>query len=402
MYGGYMGKMIEHKLYWLELDVGGKTLKVQADTGSSDLVVLSELMCARESMVTDAEGKLNKFEKSVCSPHGANHGIVLYDPMPSGTPTPHNLRGASAVEDGYGDGSCVVSAVFTDTVSLKTTTHTGKSAAAHAAVVVHDVAVGAVYSSSDGFVDNGISGIVGFASTSLSSMYAQAKKNLPLFDQMLADSHGAMADQFAMCFNADGQSGGKLVLGGGATHDMKYVPFTFDGETRGKYTLSMTDPNGKPYFNGAVSAQHSYYAILDSGTTGIVLPPRLYDEVQMAVCEADLLLGTGLCDDPFTPTLSKAGVVAEEDLASLPTLVFNLSPEISITVTPAQYLPAIPVSMLPKRLGKLDGVRVNTLMRGDGAKELILGDAALVGHKVLFDRANMRAGIAATKDCSEY
>ena len=427
LYGGYQGPMFVYNLYWIEIMVGGSLLKVQVDTGSSDLVVLSDLMCERAENAATGQDLLNAFEKSVCDSKGANHDMPLYNPAHSGVPTTNSSGHDISVADTYGDGAGANTTVFRDTLSLldSETNNTHE-----ALMTIPNVGVGAAYASSAGFAANGISGIVGLAAKTASNMY-RAESILPVFDQIVADSQGTMADKFTLCFSADGQSGGKLVLGGGATPDMAYVPFTFNGSFRaGVYsvpgvTLSMVAPglnatNSPAAANleappetkavqlssaaeknepGSAPQQTYYDGILDSGTTGIVLPPSLFDQFERAVCNADALLGTQLCNTTSSSFNSvPLAVVTEQELVSLPTLVFTLSPEVTITIPPAQYLPSVPASILS---GRLENVRSNVVSRGS-ANELILGDAALVGHKILFDRANMQAGIAATVDCSEY
>ena len=436
MYGGYQGPMFVHNLYWIEVMVGGSLLKVQVDTGSSDLAVLSDLMCdvARENPKNATTGKslINAFERSVCDPRGANHDMPLYNPLFSGVPTNKTVHDIY-VGDSYGDGSGADTVVFLDTLSLLD--YEGNNTY-EALVTIPNVGVGAAFASTPGFEDQGISGIVGLAAKSASNMYI-VEGILPVFDQIVADSQGTMADQFTLCFNADGQSGGKLVMGGGATPDMEYAPFTFNGSfLAGVYsvpgvTLSILAPDNTANNSaaaavaaalegeeatinmgtksaqltsaaenepGSVPQQTYYEAILDSGTTGVVLPPFLFNEFERAVCDADAMLGTQLCNaTSLSFNRIPFGVITEQDLASFPTIVINLSPEIGFTIPPAQYLASFPATAL----GNMKNVRSNVVSRGR-AHELILGDAALVGQKVLFDRANMQVGIAATVDCSEY
>ena len=57
-------------------------------------------------------------------------------------------------------------------------------------------------------------------------MYNDGAGPLPLFDQMYAERPGVFRNEFAICFNKDGESGGKIVFGGGSeTPGMEYIDY---------------------------------------------------------------------------------------------------------------------------------------------------------------------------------
>ena len=218
--GGYQGQYATTAMYWVELGVGdSQTFKVQLDTGSSDLVLISE----RTSTLGIAN---STYEMSFCEK--GSESTPLYNPDLTGTATPAAVNGSGFwVAPKYGGDA--LSDMFTsatglaywDDVSLGMFSVTGAS-------------VGALFGFTEEYGRNGISGVLGLAYKDISRMYTLFGES-PVFDLIVDASEGAVNDQFGLCLSADGESDGKMILGAGETPGMKYAPY--DPKVAGRYDV---------------------------------------------------------------------------------------------------------------------------------------------------------------------
>lgn len=388
--------------YYSVIELGGKKIRVQIDTGSSTLAVpmtgcksciakasryeVDETKGARAISCTDPECASDRCTVNcpVCSPHGACCSAER--PKQCG----FSLR--------YADGSAASGSLVTDEVQW--------------GGLRSNITFGGILSNSPNFERPEVDGILGMAFKSLACNPSCFD---PPFDVFVKEGH--VENIFSICMTS---KGGKLMLGGFtpsvARTPVQYVPLYLSEPAR-YYRVHLT--GALQIGSEQVTMPNFRSAIVDTGTTLIVTSTRTFASIrehfQRKYCEVPELCGedswfqSGMC-----VSLSK------EDLARLPTLTIQLgkgggadgeasggttggkagadsggSGSVNLELRPEDY-------MLEYRRGPKT-YRCVGIMGMDGLGGMVvLGNTLMQKYITVYDRENGRLGFAeAAPNCGD-
>lgn len=196
---------------------------------------------------------------------------------------------------------------------------------------------------------------------------------------------------FTMCVNAHG---GTLVLGA-AEQSLATEPFAF---------IAMLDMPRSPHFlvpalgRGMVGSRHVDMpevaaAVWSSATTSIAMGKVTFLTIMEALM-SDYCDIPGLCSMSswFRPRVCHH--LEDEHLQAMPSLTFQLSDDISITLDPDDYL--LPYKKIDGKLFRCVAIIVTDVLSKRNVG-LLLGSIVMKKYAVAFDRANRRIGIAKAK-----
>lgn len=202
---------------------------------------------------------------------------------------------------------------------------------------------------------------------------------------------GLIDDVFSMCL---GESGGRLVLGGVgeeyAGGAFIYTPII--AETY--YVVNMSDLTvGGKSIGLPPAVYNDGDAIVDSGSTDMVLPNKAYTKLVdtlKASCKAGSALA-GLCGEPAKQTIFDGYCFAlnASEIAAWPTIEVSLGGGVVLSIPSTIYLTG--------NCGGSSGyftIGIDAGADGDGT---ILGDVVMKPYTVVFDRAAKRVGFAPSK-----
>lgn len=405
MFGGYQKNASVACMYFANFTVGGQpNMTVQLDTGSSEFFLITS-QCIAAGNCGDVQHPFNANNNS-CKP-------IANDNVPYWT--------------SYGDGSNVTAIACLTNLSFS---ENGP---------LFPVILGAAIASSPNFnpYSVGVTGIMGLSSTiqqEIDTAIGEIQMETP-----------QMYKTFAMCFAADGSSGGKFMLGVDAAvakQFMQVVPYTpmvglysvnvpqIDIIVNHRDNNSVAAEEVLTYINDNQVDPHDlasatlderkarFLPVVDSGTAELVIPLQAFELFEKQVCIVDQTYNTGLCNSTtmtLVPGENFVRVIPEDIMAFFPTIVINIGGTNSndlknnsmakLTVTPQMYLPimfpngpeAEPAMMMfvaamPKSYPTLP----------NGVPQMIIGDAALAGSTVLFNKKDSTLAFASTVDCSEW
>lgn len=355
--------------YFSIIEIGGKHIRVQIDTGSSTLAVpmkgctscinkvnryaveesakaysisCDSLECAADRCTTNCP---------VCSSRGACCSTA--EPMVCG----FSLR--------YADGSAASGSVLRDEMTW------GRLKA--------NVTFGGILKNSPNFERPEVDGILGMAFKSLACNPSCFD---PPFDAFV--KQGLVHDVFSICMT---NTGGKLMLGGYDSSVSKtrveYVRLTHSGQER-YYRVALDGKLGVG--DESVVMPDFRTAIVDTGTTLIVTSTRTFaaikQELQRRYCNVPELCGTdswfqsGMCVN-----------LAEDDLKLMPSLTFTMSNDVKLKLRPDDY-------MLSYRRGRRQ-YRCVGIMGMDGLGGMVvLGNTLMQRYVTVYDRRKDRIGFA--------
>ena len=359
--------------YFSVIEIGGKKIRVQIDTGSSTLAVPMKgcTSCIKRSNTYSigesrhgsfvkcgsAECEANRCSSSckVCSARGA----CCSSERPS-------LCGFSLR---YADGSTLSGAVVRDVMRW------GKLST--------NVTFGGILRNSASFERAEVDGILGMAYRTLACNPSCFD---PPFDAFVRN--GLVEDVFSICMTG---TGGKLMLGGFdarvARGRVRYVDMAHAGAER-YYQVSL---GGRVDIGGReVSMPNFRTAIVDTGTTLIVTSTRTFDALKQALqerycmvaelCGADSWFQSGMCVG-----------LSRRDLALLPDITLTVGGSMELRLRPEDY-------MLSYKRGART-YRCVGVMGMDGLGGMVvLGNTLMQRYVTVYDRGRGRIGFAEAAD----
>jgi len=266
----------------------------------------------------------------------------------------------------YADESGFSAQLYTDSVALDSS-----------GTLSTPATIGGIYKKRKGeFEPTAVDGIVGFAYQTLAS----SGEPTP-FEAWV--SAGKLANIFSMCLT---DTGGSIVLGGGtATAIATAVSYTpLLEETY--YVVDMLDLE----INGVgLGLNKSVYnrggAIVDSGTTDLILPKTAYDALVSklkANCTSASL--PGLCGEESGKTIFDGYCfeLTSADITEWPVLQVALD-GVTLAIPPSAYI---------RTSGCDSGQYSSSVEYGSDGDGTILGDVFMKAYTVIFDRENKRVG----------
>ena len=393
-------------LYWATIEIGHsnnnlspQTFKVQVDTGSSSLWVMSQYCIDKQQCTTaDNDSYYNAALSSTSSPILCNSNQCSSDVSEASCVGSNGLQGIfqsskccsfdmpqdCGFNVQYGGGTKARGSLVSDVISLHGIHSTVSNLANNAAEVSCEIVFGQVTEETD-FTANDIDGILGLAYSSLDCTPSCVE---PLFDTLFLNGKVPM-NVISMCF---GESTGVLVLGEAAPDlhvgEIVYTPITSENF----YSVTVLDiklnedsivPNGGndagSSNSGIYNSNEGYHAIVDSGTTFLLLRSSLYNSLITAFkTQYPQLVGSGLMFNSenclATPPSSEWPVLEiylnGATMSIPPSLYFYLQNEVSY---------CFGIHPLPPAISDID---------------IILGDTILRGYHTILDRENDRIGFA--------
>lgn len=319
--------------YTANIVYGGQTYVVQLDTGSSDFVLAST--ACTNCLTSQKQYPLT----------GINTGC--------------------SASTKYGSGSTSYN-VYLDSATLAGASSTGQN-----------IAVGAMTSESGSFRTPTSDGLLGLAYPQISEIYQKCGK-LPVTDELVQT--GVIQNAFGLCFKID-QSGGIFALGCAQVEGLTFTPI----KQTGYYTVTVTSV---AYGDQQFVPEPSFQPILDSGTTLLIIPNAIYNDIVPLVCQQLATLG-------YDSTCN--GNVLGQNVFTMTQSDVNSFPNITITMTNNAQLVVSPLSYWVKLGGGNEGSYQFGLQ--GSSSEFIIGDVALQGHYLFFDKGNYQVGILVAQDC---
>lgn len=359
--------------YFSIIEIGGKKIRVQIDTGSSTLAVPMK-------GCTSCINKVNRYSVDD-SPRALTISCDSYecasDRCTTNCPV-CSRRGACCSTERpsecgfslrYADGSAASGSVVRDEMRW------GKLRA--------NVTFGGILRNSPNFERPEVDGILGMAFKSLACNPSCFD---PPFDAFV--KHGLVNDVFSICMTS---TGGKLMLGGYdrlvSKGRVQYVQLTHSGAER-YYRVSLDGQLG--IGDESVTMPDFRTAIVDTGTTLIVTSTRTFatikEELQRRYCEVPELCGpdswfqSGMCVN-----------LADEDLALMPSFTFTVGGNVKLTLRAHDY-------MLSYKRGRRH-YRCVGIMGMDGLGGMVvLGNTLMQRYVTVYDRRKGRIGFAEAAD----
>lgn len=363
--------------YYTKIEIGGQSVRVQVDTGSSTLA-LPMAECAtclradlRYNIRLSGAGRWVSCTNSLCradmcAAHKCEHCSARDACCSNKNPA------ACGFQLLYGDKSYARGALVVDELSW--------GANLSAAVVF-----GGILDDSPHFERKSVDGILGMAYKALACNPTCVE---PPFQQLVAA--GKVADAFSICV---AESAGKLVLGGFddnlAAAPPSYVPLTL-GEVPSFYSVNVS--NELRIGERTLRLPYFRTAIVDSGTTllvvRVVVFELLTEHLKRHYCHV-----RGICNTLGSWWRPAACVaLPDSELKKMPTLRFLLMPNFVLELRPADYLIPYHGSSQPLRC-----VGIMSMPKMSHDSDVIFGNTVMQRYVTHYDRANKRLGFAIAK-----
>lgn len=353
--------------YFSIIEIGGKKMRVQIDTGSSTLAVPVKgcISCIRKANRYDvresAKGESISCESDICAPNRcvskgcSSKGAYCSSVRPA----------ECGFSLSYADGSAASGSLIRDEVTwggLKS-----------------NMTFGGILKDSPNFENAEVDGILGMAYKSLACNPSCID---PPFDGLVRD--GLVEDVFSICMT---RSGGKLMLGGFdprlARGKVQYVELQHGGAER----YYRVDLGGSIMVgNVVVNLPNFVTAIVDTGTTLIVTSSRTFRALKAYFTE-NFCGATELCGDDSWFQSGMCVSISEADLLSLPSLTLTVGGRLKLVLRPSDYMLSV------DREGKM--FRCLGIMGLDGLGGMVvLGNTVMQRYATVYDRARGRIGFA--------
>lgn len=364
--------------YFSIVEIGGKEMRVQVDTGSSTLAVPMEgcRSCSQQSkrlysLVESTNGRAVSCDSDQCAagrcssscPICSRRGACCSAERPS--ECGFSLR--------YADGSTLSGSLVEDEMVWGT--------------LRCNVTFGGILRNSANFERSEVDGILGMAYRSLACNPSCFD---PPFDALVKKR--LVDDVFSICMTS---TGGRLMLGGYdarvARSKVRYVEMSHFGMER-YYRVSL---GGQMWIGEErVRMPNFRTAIVDTGTTLIVMSTKTFKALRAAfqkrycavaeLCEEDSWFQSGMCVS-----------LSEADMRLLPTLTMEVGGSVRLELRPTDYL------LKYSRGGKT--YRCVGIMGMDGLGGMVvLGNTLMQRYVTVYDRRGGRIGFAeAAERCGE-
>jgi len=357
------GNISSYGEFYATVNIGTPAVSffVQADTGSSDLLVY-------------ANDCIN-----------CNTGVSTYNPSSSsssaivacGSPqfsctvdvcTEVGSQSACGFHDTYGSGASVIGYVAVDKFSI-------------GPVSGFNATFGGIRNSTGNFENVGISGIWGLAYKNLSFWEGDT-----IFDNMVKTS--SMFNGFSMCLT-DNYPSMTLGVDYSANTQFQWTPILLELF----YVVGLNTT-----FLGSTSLGTKVTAIVDSGTTLLVVPTPMFDTIQStltAMCSSSVDL-PGVCN-----LANPAQTLFDGYCFNMNQQQINNFPQFTFTL----FNITSPFSVSILRPVLINGLNYQCLGVGSGGGGLnlvILGDVVMKYNQVAFDRQHKQVGFGPLTSCPGY
>ncbi len=194
----------------------------------------------------------------------------------------------------------------------------------------------------------------------------------PYFDE-LVDQTG-MADSFSMLLCTEGQS--KITLGASDVEVSQHVDLV-------KESFYVIAPSKMQVKGGKRLGRFSAHAVVDSGTTGIMVPARMHGKILKALSPVAKKNNLDLSRE-----LIETSAAVIDQFPVLQVVVKNTAgKKINLDISPTTYF------------GKVATVGYRLLIDVMNTPQVILGAAFMENYHVVFDRANKRIGLGSNAAC---
>lgn len=409
--------------YYVTLTFGGQPINVQIDTGSSTIAVpLKECSNCRPNN--------HRLDLSTAS---GTAGLIGCD-SPACRPNTCNIVAPCTACSVKTKACCSVIAPDACGFFLSYADESGASGAlVQADVTIAGLTVplafGAILKETEGFENTNVDGILGMAYKSLA---CNPTCVMPLFDT-LVQSDKVKHDVFSLC---TAQNGGTLILGGSSNDfyegELQYVPM-IHGTVKHFYDIAIKEVR----IGGEKVKVPSFSdAIVDSGTTVMVITPNAYNAIK-AHFQDNYCDVPGLCVSKSGKQVTAAQVIKKPGLAEKEKVAHMSSSERESSGDPSWFSPGYCVRLDDKHLKMLPNITVGldngvklvldpeTYMLEyeitstfpwekvtyrclgiaflEGLQHMennaILGNTVLQKYFVEYDRENDRIGFAVAKNC---
>lgn len=379
--------------YYTRIKIGGQSVRVQVDTGSSTLAFpvaecdkclpsdqrynprLSKTGKARWVSCTNELCAVDTCSLHQCSKCSA-HDACCADENPE----------ACGFKLMYGDGSGARGGLMVDEMAWGN--------------VSAPVVFGGILHDSSDFERRQVDGILGMAYEALACNPTCVE---PPFQQLVKAK--VVADSFGICITG---SGGKLILGefdkSLVVGEMNYVPLALSDPPT-FYTMNMS--NAITVGSRTISVPNLSAGILDSGTTLVVVSVTFFRmllaHLTQFYCEVP-----GLCNTDRPWFMPSACVkIDDETLSKLPTITFSLGTPtaFSLELRPQDYM------LVLNKPGHTDYrcVGIMAMKQMQPGTDIIFGNTVMQRFVTHYDRAHKRLGFGEAKPgcgdlprCSSY
>eukprot|EP00871_Galdieria_phlegrea_P004291 jgi/Galph1/4863/GphlegSOOS_G3581.1 len=318
--------------YYTNISIGGKSLPVLVDTGSSTLAVLASDINQQSngipffnsssfSMISCSSSKCqsNTCSSALCSTSSCSSQNACCLSMNGKNGCFFNLQ--------YGDGSGASGALF-EQVAVSINDLSAK------------VSMGAIVNDTKGFQVGSALGIIGLA---FSRLACNPTCITPFFDELVTQQN--ISNIFTIFLKI---SGGTLTLGGIDSSlfkgSLSYVPM--ENRQRKRYLLHSV--NGLSVDGNVLNNTTSMTAAVDSGTTTLVFDETIYDTVR-SYFQSHYCSVPGLCPASGSNTTwfsSNFCVVLDDNqLSDLPTISLQLKNDVVLHLGSTDYMVQVQQSL---------------------------------------------------------
>jgi len=367
--------------YYAEVQLGGQTVRVQIDTGSTTLAVpMEECETCRHGDMryslaksTGSVGRPVPCDGDECTPRSCNPFLCGKCSSTDACCSKINKENCG-FHLSFGDGSGASGELVLDNLTW------GNN-------ITFPVVFGGILKDSPDFERSTVDGILGMAWPKLACNPSCVE---PTFDAMVR--HLKIDDVFSMCITG---TGGKLVLGGHDTTmakaDPVWVPMAL-GSPPSYYPFKVTGPL-RIGDRDADELPRLHKGIMDSGTTLIVFSQHYWKKfvahMQKYYCD-DL---PGLCEKKSWFRPAHCVRISDEELDKLPTLRFPLENDFVIELTSREYMVDY-----PSKSSRCVGFMALDSM--SGGIDWIGGNVVMEKYITIYDRKAKKLGFALSKgDC---
>jgi len=382
------GGIVSVGMYYITAYFGGQPVRVQVDTGSSDVAVPMKTChsCRNGDKRFDpSASKTGLYQEIMCNDALCRRDVC--DRLPADTcPACDADSGACCYTDAqhadpgcafllrYADGSGAEGSLVRDVVNF---TENGVGAVALFGGIFHD---------SSNFEFPQVDGILGMAYKALTCTPTCIE---PVFDALVRE--GKVEDTFTLCMAYEG---GVLTLGewdpAVFTSDIQWGALSFSAEPM-YYTFELG--GGMEVDGKFVSLPSFRVAIMDSGTTLMTLTRETFTALSAEVKK--VCNGSPICDeDWFRPSICMKATL--EEISTLPTLAFYVGGQSGarLELRPSDYL-------IEKTYQDMKTYCVGFMIADSmSGIDSVVGNTAQIRYATIYDRRTSRLGIAeSTTDC---
>ncbi|GJQ12144.1 hypothetical protein GpartN1_g3935.t1 [Galdieria partita] len=330
--------------YYVEVDIGGTTVYLQLDTGSSNLIVNTN-DCSECNSAPSVS--VSSFSKISCTSSSCSNSYCA--------PSPLSADCGFSIQ--YGSGSAT-GVLLRGNVGI-------------ANVTASDIVFGGILKESSGFEPSRVSGILGMAYNSLA---CQPTCVTTLFDELY--EQGIIAHRiFTVLLNP---SNGVLVLGGAGnfeSNESTQIPIL---QEEGEYTYYIVSLQSVSVGTESVwSSSSGEKAIVDTGTTLLYVTSDIFSKLVSFFESFSSTNKDYWSELKSKPSSTKTFPQNSSYISSLPNISFSLSSNVVLEVSSSQYI-----------LCESDKCQFAIGIGSSSFPTIIFGDMLLQNYYVIFDQGS--------------